>query len=196
MRIYRIVHAGPKTHDGGLSAGFINMSYQRLFIYTFIISDVIIKTMQPLISWDSPEHIHIEKSNDWYWAVGIVSITAVALCFIFGNIIFGVFIIVGIFALLVHSSRKPNTVHCEINDRGITIDSRLYSFLSLESFWIDSEREPKRLIIKSLKTFMPYLIVHLVDIDSEEIRTVLLDYIAETEHHEPLSQQIFERLGF
>jgi len=152
--------------------------------------------MEPLISWDSPEHIHKEKNNDWYWAVGIITLTTAVLAFILGNVIFGILIIVGVFSLVVHSSRKPETVHCEINDRGIVVAGILYSFLNLESFWIDADREPKKLIIKSTKTFMPYLIIHLIDIDQEKIRAILLDYIAETEHHEPLSQQIFERLGF
>ncbi len=152
--------------------------------------------MQPLISWDSPEHIHTEKNNDWYWAVGIITLTAVTLSFILGNIIFGILILVGVFALVVHSSRRPRNIHCEINDRGILINDRLYSFLNLESFWIDAEKEDKKLIIKSSKTFMPYIIIHLPENDSERIRGILLDYIAETEHHEPLSQQIMERLGF
>ncbi len=153
--------------------------------------------MQPLIFWDSPEHIYTEKNNDWYWAVGIITITAATLAFILGNIIFGILIIVGVFSLLVHSSRKPDTVHCEINDRGIVLNQTLYSFLNLESFWIDSEKEEKKLIIKSSKTFMPYIIIHLTtEVDAERIREILLDYIAETEHHEPLSQQIMEKLGF
>ena len=152
--------------------------------------------MQPLISWDAPEHIHTEKNNDWYWAVGIITITAAALAFIFNNIIFGIFIIVGAFALVVHASKKPRIIHVEINDRGVVIDSVLYPFLSLESFWIDAHERPAKVLIKSHKTFMPYITIHIEDVDPEQVRDVLLNYIAETEHHEPLSQKILERFGF
>lgn len=152
--------------------------------------------MQPLISWNAPEHIHTEKNNDWYWAVGIITITAVALAFIFKDIIFGIFIIVAAFALVVHASKKPKIIHCEINDRGIVIDNILYPFLSLESFWIDAHEKPTKVLIKSYKTFMPYITVHIDEVDPEKIRDILLDYIAETEHIEPLSQKIFERFGF
>jgi hypothetical protein len=48
----------------------------------------------------------------------------------------------------------------EINDRGIIIDNVLYPFLSLESFWIHAEERPAKIILKSLKTFSPYIIVH------------------------------------
>ena len=152
--------------------------------------------MQPLISWDDPEHSYSEKNNDWYWAVGIITITAVALAFIFNNIIFGIFLLVGAFSLVVHASKKPKVVHYEINDRGIVADDVLYPFLTLESFWIDAHERPSKILIKSHKTFMPYIIIHIEEVDPEEVREILLNYIAETEHVEPLSQKILERLGF
>lgn len=152
--------------------------------------------MKPLIAWDALEHIHVEKNNDWYWAVGIIAITAAALAFIFNNFIFGIFIIVGTFSLLLHSSQKPRIIHCEINDRGIVINNILYPFLSLESFWIDAHLRPAKIIIKSHKTFMPFITVYIDEVDPEKVRDILLNYIAETEHQEPLSQKILESLGF
>ncbi len=152
--------------------------------------------MQPLISWDAPEHHYTEKNNDWYWGVGIITLTAAALAFIFGNVIFGILIIVGVFALVVHAARKPSVIHIEINDRGIVIGEILYPFLTLESFWIDAEEHPPKILLKSTKTFMPYIIIHIAEIDREHVREVLLKYIAETEHHEPVMQKILERFGF
>lgn len=152
--------------------------------------------MQPLISWTAPEHFHTEKTNDWYWAVGIIAITGASLAFIFNNIIFGIFILIGTFALIVHASKHPRNIHCEINDRGIVIDNILYPFLTLESFWIDAHERPAKILVKSNKTFMPYITIHIDEVDPEEVRDILLNYIAETEHHEPLSQKILERFGF
>lgn len=152
--------------------------------------------MKPLLEWDAPEHYHSEKNNDWYWAVGIITLTAAALAFILGNVIFGIMIIVGVFALLVHGSRKPRIIHIAINDRGIMVDKVLYPFLSLESFWIDAHEEPRKVLVKSTKAFMPYLSLHIEEVDPEKVRELLLNYIAETEHHEPVSQKILERFGF
>ncbi|MEK7184942.1 MAG: DUF5673 domain-containing protein [Patescibacteria group bacterium] len=152
--------------------------------------------MKPLISWETPEHSHVEKNNDWYWAVSIITITAAALAFIFNNFIFGIFILVASFSLVVHSSKKPKIIRCEINDRGIVIDSILYPFLTLESFWIDAHIRPAKIIIKSNKTFMPYITIQIEEVDPEEVRDILLNYIAETIHIEPISQKILERFGF
>lgn len=152
--------------------------------------------MKPLISWVAKEHFKSEKNNDWYWSVGIITITATTLSFIFGNFIFGILILVGIFSLIVHASRENRDIPCEINDRGIVIDNVLYPFISLESFWIDSEEMPPKIILKSLKTFSPYIIVHIDEVDPEQVRDILLNYIAETEHHESIFQKILERFGF
>jgi hypothetical protein len=152
--------------------------------------------MKPHISWDALEHIHIEKNNDWYWAVSIITITAAALSFIFSNFIFGILIIVASFSLIVHASKKPRMVHCEINDRGIVVDNILYPFLTLESFWIDAHRRPAKVIIKSHKTFMPFINIYIDEVDPEDVRDILLNYISETEHHEPISQKLLEMLGF
>ena len=148
------------------------------------------------MEWDAPDHLHTEKNNDWYWAVGIVTITATALAFMFGNVIFGILILIGVFALLVHAGKKPKIIHVQINDRGLVVDDILYPFIALESFWIDAHERPGKILLKSLKTFMPYIIVYIDEVDPEEVRDVLLNYIAETEHHEPLSQKIMERFGF
>jgi hypothetical protein len=152
--------------------------------------------MKPLLEWDAPEHHHTEKNNDWFWAVGIITLTAAALAFIFGDIIFGLFIIVGVFSLVIHTVRKPRIIHVEINDRGIVIDRVLYPFLTLDSFWIDAHEHPPKILIKSTKMFMPYISANIEEVNREKVRDLLLNYIAETEHHEPLTQKILERFGF
>ncbi len=43
---------------------------------------------------------------------------------------------------------------------------------------------------------MPYISIPLAEVSPDEVRSVLLTYIAETEHVEPLSQKILEALGF
>ena len=153
--------------------------------------------MEPIIAWDTPERHYTEKNSDWYWAVGIISFTAAALAFMFGQVIFGILIVVSAVALTLHASVAPRIIHVEINDRGLILDKTLYPFLHLESFWIDPHNYPTKIILKSQKTFMPFVDIHIAeDLDPESVRQVLLKYIAETEHEEPLTVKIMERLGF
>ncbi len=151
---------------------------------------------EPLVSWSAPEHLYVEKRQDWYWAVGIVTLALAAVAFIFGNVITGIFIIVAAVALVLHASRPPKIVSYEINDRGIMADNVLYPFLTLESFWIPHDEFPPKLIVKSRKLFMPYIVIYIDEVDPENVREIMLTYIAETEHRESILKHILERLGF
>jgi len=44
--------------------------------------------------------------------------------------------------------------------------------------------------------FMPFIIILIEEVDPESVREVMLRYIAETEHHEPLLKHILEWFGF
>jgi hypothetical protein len=151
---------------------------------------------EALISWKAPAHFYVEKKPDWYWAVGIITLAIAVVCLIFGQIITGIFVIVAAVALVLHSSRPPKTIYCEINDRGLIIDNALYPFLSLESFWIPHDELPPKLILKSHKAFMPFLVVYIQEVDPESVREIMLKYIAETEHHEPFLKHLLEGFGF
>ncbi len=150
----------------------------------------------PLISWTAPEHIHVEKKPDWYWAVGIITLALAAVAFIFGNIIGGILVVVAAIALVLHASHPPHMITYEINDRGIMANDILYPFLTLDSFWVPHDEFPAKLIIKSRKLLMPFIIIYIDEVDPEEVREIMLTYIAETEHHEPILKHILERLGF
>jgi len=152
--------------------------------------------IEPIISWNAPSHFHMEKGQDWYWAVGIVTLAITVVCIIFGNVIPGIFVIVASVALVVHASHPPKLVEYSINDRGITADETLYPFLSLDSFWIPHDEQPAKILLKSRKIFMPLISINIEEVDPEVIREVLLKYIAETEHREPLLKKIMERFGF
>ena len=151
---------------------------------------------EALISWTAPEHFYVEKHPDWYWAVGIVTLTLAAVCFILGSIIPGIFVVVAAVALVLHASKPPRIVIHEVNDRGIVVNNVLYPFLTLDSFWIPHDEPIPKLIVKSRKTFMPYIVLFIEEVDPEKVREVMLRYIAETEHYEPLLKHLLEWLGF
>lgn len=150
----------------------------------------------PLITWTAPEHLYTEKRSDWYWAVGIITLALATVAFIFGAVITGIFVIVAAVALVLHASHPPKVVNYEINDRGIVADEVLYPFLTLESFCIPHDEFPSKLIVKSRKLFMPFIVIYIDEVDPEDVREVMLTYIAETQHREPILKHLLERLGF
>lgn len=153
-------------------------------------------TNSPLISWHTKEHLAQEKTNDWYWSFGIIILALASIAFIFGNIVAGVLAVVAGFTLVLHLSKSARTVYCEINDRGILFDRHFYAFLTLDSFCVPHDEYPPRLIIKSNGTFVPLIVIIIDEVDPEEVRKILLKYIAEVEHRESVLKKILERFGF
>jgi len=80
--------------------------------------------------------------------------------------------------------------------RGVIFDNVLYPFLSLESFWIPHDEAVPRIIIKSRKLFMPFIIIFIEEVDPDKVREIMLRYIAETEHHESILKHVLEWFGF
>lgn len=151
---------------------------------------------EALINWKAPTHVYTEKTNDWYWSVGIITLAIAAVCFIFGQIIVGIFVIMAAVTLVLHASQPPKTVYHEVNDRGVVVGDTLYPFLSLESFCIPHDERTPKLLIKSRKAFMPLIVILIDEVDPEEVREIMLKYIAETEHHQQFLHHVLEGLGF
>src|SRR5262245_15870726 len=117
------------------------------------------------ISWKAHERIYTEKTNDWYWIVGIVAVSFAAISIIMNNLIFGILILVGTFTLALVSSKKPEVIEIFADKGGIGIGKTFYPYLNLESFWVETRDAHPRIIIKSKKAMMIYIIALLEDMD-------------------------------
>lgn len=150
-----------------------------------------------ILMWDAPEYYHIKKNIDWYWTVWIIAVSLSVTSIIFSNITFGIFIIVATFALSVFAAKLPAIIHYKIDTEGVTIDKKYYPFENLESFGIDTETlmMPK-LALMSKKIFMPYIIVPIQNVNIEDVKNFLINYLPEKKHQEPLFHKLIEYLGF
>ena len=149
------------------------------------------------IEWDAHEYEHKERSPDWFWAVGIVAFALAFASIILGNVILGILILVATFALITFAKRDPDEIHVVIDEKGITRDKIRYLFSSLESFWVDLEHPHKKIIIRSEKLFMPYIVIPLAEeVDTERLRRILSRYMHEEFHSLPLAEKALDYLGF
>jgi len=147
-------------------------------------------------SWHTHEYIHREKTQDWFWVLGIVAAAAAVTSVIFGNILFAILIVIGAFVLALFAARKPNVVEVEVNDKGILVEKTLYPYKSLKSFWIDEEHhDGARLILVSEKLIMPYIIVPVAHDEIDMLRTFLETKLKSEPFEESPFQVILDRLG-
>jgi len=151
------------------------------------------------ITWEAVDHIKIEKSNDWYWIVGIIGIGATILAIYFNNILFALLILIGIFSIIVHTQMEPRMQKYEINRKGVAIGETLYPYSTLESFWVIDEDgwDRDRILIKSKKTFMQLIVIPTgEDTIPDELRDYLLEYLDEEHMEEGFIDKLSILMGF
>lgn len=149
------------------------------------------------IAWEAPEHRHIEKTSDWYWALGIVAITAASVSIILNNVLFGMVILLGSSTMVVFAHRHPKHIVFEVSVRGIRVGNTLYPYGTLNSFCLDEESPTgPQLLVKSKHLFMPLIIIPVPEDYVDVIEDILGPKLLEEHIDEPLGHRLLEFFGF
>jgi len=147
------------------------------------------------IEWSAPEYEHREKSGDWFWALGVVVFASSAAAAIFGNYFFAILLVLGGVLLGYMTLREPETVDFELNEKGLKIRDKLYSYPEIKSFWVDKEKPT--LFIKSGRVFIPILNIPIEEESKDKIHAAFLaKNIPEEEMREHPSEKVIDMLGF
>jgi hypothetical protein len=148
------------------------------------------------LSWHTIEHWHTEKTSDWYWIVGIITVALALISIIIGNLIFAILIIVASFTLSLFASKRPRVLEAKIDRMGVTFGNTHYPYGNLESFWIETKEHHPRIIFKSKKVFMHFIVIFIEEVQPEDVRHALLEHLPEDEHKEPFLEKLLMYLGF
>ncbi len=149
------------------------------------------------ISWEAPEHHHIEKGNDWFFALAIIVVAIVVVALLLDNVLFALLLGLAGGALGVSAAKKPNIIPYSISVRGIKIEDRQYPFPSLEAYHLDEDHfAGPQLLIKSKERFMPLLVMPIPTDHIDDIEDILKEKLEEEELTEPFLMKLLEIFGF
>ncbi len=148
------------------------------------------------ISWRAPEYTFNEKSTDWFWGLALSTLAIGVVSLIAGNFLLAVLIIIAAFTVGLLSIRRPKDIEFKINNRGVKAGTELHSWSGLESFWLEEETDPPKIILISKRFLMPHIIIPLGDVDFGNVHDVLLEHLPQVEHHESIVDVLAARLGF
>ncbi len=149
------------------------------------------------IAWEAPEHHHFEKSTDWYWALGIICIAGAITMILFGNILFGIGILLAGVATALVSSRPPQMVTYSVSARGVRIGGNLHPYSTLRCFFLDEDHPRNlQLLLESKSGFTPLMVIPIPDDIAEEVEYLLEARLPEEHLEEPLGHRLLEFLGF
>jgi len=172
-----------------------------MYTYSVLHSRVMEAATSPLtapraISWEAPEHHHVEKGNDWFFALAIIIIALVIVAVMFGNALLAFLIGVAGGALAVSAAKGPSIVPYAVSVRGVKIEDELHPFSTLASYHID-EDDPRgpQLLIKSEQRFMPLIVMPIPADHIDDIEDILKEKLPEEELVEPFLIKVLELFG-
>jgi hypothetical protein len=146
--------------------------------------------------WQTYEYRYVRKTSDWFWALGIVALGSAITSVILENILFALVILIASFVLAVFAARPPKLITFRLTDDGLSVDTTMYPFQTLSSFWIDQFDEGSALLyVKSKRYFMPHLIIPLEEVNISGVRSHLSEHLSEEEQGETISDRIVHFLG-
>lgn len=149
------------------------------------------------VTWEAPEHHHVEKNGDWFWILGIITMVAAVASFFFGNFLFAILILIAGTTVGFIANQEPKTIPFAVSTRGLRMGNTLYPYSTLECFYLDEDHPMgPQLLARSTKLFMPLIIMPVPPEYLEEIETILETRLPEEHLEEPLANKLLEIFGF
>lgn len=148
------------------------------------------------ISWEALEYEYEEKSSDWFWVVGGVAFFAIIVSLLFKNILFAIIILIAAFSVAMYAKRPPQYIKFSLSRRGVRVNNTLYPYDHLESFWVEENLPIPKVMLKSERFFLPYVIMPIQGINPDVIHDFLSKHLPEKKHEESIVEVLAEHIGF
>ena len=146
--------------------------------------------MQEII-WETLEHEPRHNEPEWFWALGIIVVSASIASILLGNALFAVLLVIAGFTLGIYAKRGPTMIKVQINDAGIFINNKFHPYKNIDSFSIDRD-----MLLIEKHAFLHPLISIPIDHDPEEVANFLKNFLPQKDFKEPLAHRFMEHLGF
>jgi hypothetical protein len=147
--------------------------------------------------WEANGYVFDEKSSDWYWALGIITVAAAVASVLFGNIILAILIVAGATTLSLSTLKRPRMHVFRITDEGVMVDENLYAYDTIVSFsvleYIDPTKPPA-LSVRTHYLLAPHLLIPIVGYDPLEIYEFFADHVEEGRHDQSVIDRIIDML--
>lgn len=148
------------------------------------------------LRWSAYEHEHIERGSDWFWALGIIAVSAALTSILFSNVFFAVLIIVAALTIGLIARHPPELHEFEISEKGILTGKTFTPYEKILAFWVDDELDEPLLLVDTTTFMSPNLIIPLGEMEPERVRAYLRERVEETPMKEPVAHKILELFGF
>ena len=148
------------------------------------------------VTWTTLEYEQPDRHRDWNWYAGLIAVVIAVIAFFYGNIFFGIFIIVAGATVIIYALRPPRHLTIVIKNDGVAINEALIPYANIQQFWLDETDKQDKLLLLVKGTVMPMMILPLQGVTVDTVRDALKVHISEVEIKQSRSIKFFEGLGF
>ena len=148
------------------------------------------------VTWTTLEFEQQDRHRDWNWYVGLMTVIFAVIAFFYGDIFFGIFIVIAGITVVIYALRAPKQLTVTIATEGVSINQEFIPYVSVKQFWLDETDKQDKLLLLVKGSFVPMLALPLQGVSAETVRNALKPHSPEVEMRESRSIKIFEHLGF
>ena len=135
-----------------------------------------------------PEFEYRRKGPVWYLVAVVVAAIMGFLAWLVKNYTFIGLIVFSLLILIMRQVKKPNLVSLKIDANGISIGRKTWEYKDLRGFAIFEAEDKKYLIIMPAGKFGVNMKVQVSD--AEAIVNKLINYLAQVEYEESLTESL------
>lgn len=137
------------------------------------------------------------KNSSWYFLLAIAAVVVAALFYLITrDLISSVVVIVGAIALGVYGARPPRQITYQLDNRGLSIGTRLFAYNEFRSFAIVPEGAFNSIILVHHKRFAPLTTVYPAPDQEEAIINVIANHLPLEEHKLDAVEHLMRRIRF
>jgi hypothetical protein len=153
-------------------------------------------TSKPVI-WKEAEFIAHKKTFGWYALLGLAAVVVAAGVYFYNHdLVSVVVVIVAAIILGMVANRQPRTLEYQVDDTGLKIGGKTYSYDNFRSFSVVEEGAVSSLIFRPLKRFMPLVSVYFSPKDEKAIMEVIGKHLPVDNHRTDAIDSLIRRIHY
>lgn len=151
----------------------------------------------PEVTWTASEYVSHHKDSRWYVTLGLITIAVAGILYLITRDLITVGTIIIMAATFgFFGAQKPRTLTYKIDDKGITIDDKLYEYAILKTFSLHKQGAMNYVQVIPTKRFMPPLSIYYAPEQEQEIMDALGNYMAHEEREADPVDRLMHKVRF
>lgn len=149
------------------------------------------------ISWTASEFIAHHKSTGWYVAlIGAAIFIAALVWLLTKDKVSAAVVVVGALLLAVYGARQPRQLDYRLDQQGLTVGPRHFSYHAFRSFAIMPEGAFNSIVFMPLKRFSPLTTIYYAPEDEEKIVSLLSERLPMEQRKKDMVDRLMWRIRF